>query len=159
MNETIVPFVNILLMEVAKTVVPLLAVALLGLIVRGVAEFRKATGEAKWAELMKWVDVAVKAAEQAGLNAALKNMTYAKKQFVLDFLKRKAADLGLGGLAIDDLDALIEKTVYEKFNAPFEVEPFQPMQLETTQPTSLYANAPLAPGMYPTEVGYSDAKG
>jgi Bacteriophage holin of superfamily 6 (Holin_LLH) len=141
MNETFVPFVNILLMEVAKTVVPLLAVALFGLIVRGVAEFRKAAGEAKWAELMKWLDTAVKAAEQAGLNAALKNMAFEKKKFVMDFLTRKATELGLGGLAIEDLSLLVEKTVYEKFNAPFEVEPFQ-AKLEVSEPTPLWETFP-----------------
>lgn len=109
-------FLSKFLQEVALGMAPVIAVALIGVLI---ALFKKLWAQAKEAmpqatDQIEWAaTVAVKAAEQAGWLTLAAD----KKAYAIDIVEKWLASKGLS-IDVDVIDAAIEAAVWEEFGSP-----------------------------------------
>lgn len=117
MDVTVQAFVT----EVLKALFPILAnllvVLLVPLILSVLKTVKLKTTESQRSQIVAYVRILVKAAEQSGLTNSILQDGRAKKQFVLDELQKWLADKGWGQINVGELSNLIESEVYDQFNS------------------------------------------
>jgi hypothetical protein len=105
------PYLSMFLQEFLKIVLPVLAVALAGLVVQGIRWLEAKIKEARpdIYETLAWLaDAAVKSAEQAKVAGLVED----KKNYAVDFVQRRLATYGIN-LDVKEIEAEVEKAVLE----------------------------------------------
>lgn len=115
MEEASWKFVQLLLEEAIRVLVPVLITLLAGCVATGIAWLRSKLGEARWAAIEQAVTYAVLAAEQSGLRNAALATGAAKKRLAMEIAQQLLHDRGIK-IDATRLGELIEAQVFHWFN-------------------------------------------
>ena len=111
---------NELLNTLLVTLLPILATALVGFLVRWInaqtAKIQVQIGDQNWKMITQFIDLAVLAAEQSGLSGAILNEGKSKKDFALKLVQNFLNEKGLQGIDVNRIDAAIEAAVFSSIN-------------------------------------------
>ena len=115
MPESANQFVQMLLTEAIRVLVPVVLTALAGYVVLLIARLRGEMGESRWAAIVQAVEFAVQAAEQSGLRDKLQQAGQEKKATAIKLAQDWLGSQGITvGVAL--LEGLIEAAVWRFFN-------------------------------------------
>ena len=107
---------NELLNTLLVTLLPVLATALVGFLVRWInaqtAKIQAQIGETNWRTINSFIELSVMAAEQSGLAGLIKNEGTAKKEFVLKLVQDFLNEKGFEEIDVKRVDAAIEAAVF-----------------------------------------------
>lgn len=110
---------NELLNTLLVTLLPVLATALVGFLVRWInaqtAKIQGQIGNQNWEMITRFIDLSVLAAEQSGLAGLIANEGKAKKEFVLNLVQKFLNEKGIV-VDVNRIDAAIEAAVFASVN-------------------------------------------
>lgn len=116
MNDTFGIFLNLVLTESIKVLAPILVAVAIGLAARAWAYVGAQVSVTQRGQLEAAAKTLVWAAEQSGLKDALLNTGEKRKVWVLHYLQKEADRIGISGVNVAGLEALIESTVADELN-------------------------------------------
>ena len=115
MDESLGRFLQLLLEETIRVLMPILLVVVIGWVTVGIQRIRKELGEKRWQAILDAVRYAIYAAEQSGLSGQLAALGQSKKEFAIEMVQDLLTDRGIQ-LDVQKIASLIEGELGQTIN-------------------------------------------